>query len=146
MATNTRTRPSVVQFMVGRDPALGASATNQDKIFERVNALGEVQIEITNHSRTENLVLELQVGATNLDGGYATRQIRVAGTLGNTITVAPLQTRTAIVDGPNAGVLSGGVDSQKYWRLRASSQLRAWGTVTITHTMGELVPRSLFPG
>jgi hypothetical protein len=146
MAINTRTSPSVVQFAVGRDPALGASATNQDRIFERVGALGEVQIEVTNHSRTENLVLELQVGATNLDGGYATRQIRVAGTLGNTITVAPLQTRTAIVDGPNAGVLSSSVDSQKYWRLRVSNQLRAWGTVSIVHATGELLPRSLFPG
>jgi hypothetical protein len=140
MASNTRTTPSHVQFMVGRDPALSASATNQDHIFERIDALGEVQIEITNHSRTENLVLELQNGATNLDGGYSTRQTRVAGTLGNTVTVPPLQTATAVVDGPNAS------GAQRYWRFRASNQLRAWGTVTVTHTRGELVRRNLFPG
>lgn len=145
MAINTRTISSVVQFAVGRDPALGASATNQDHIFERVGALGEVQIEVTNHSRTENLVLELQTSGNNQNAGYSTRQIRVAGTLGNTITVPPLQARTAIVDGPNAGSVSGGIDVQKYWRVRVSDQLRAFGTVTITLAAGELIRRNLFP-
>lgn len=150
MASNTRTRPSVVQFMVGRDPALGASATNQDHIFERITApsgvnapsgaVGEVHIEVQNHSRTENLVLEVQNSSTNLDGGYSTRQTRVSGTLGNTITVPPLATFTAVVDGPNA------TDAQRYWRFRASNQLRAWGTVTVSHARGEFVRRSLFPG
>jgi len=140
MASNTRTTPSIVQFAVGRDPALSASATNQDVIFERVDALGEVLIEVVNHSRTENLVLTLQNGADNLDGGYSTRQTRVAGTLGNSVTVAPLQSATMAVDGPNAA------GSQRYWRFRASNQLRAWGTVTVTHARGELVRRSLFPG
>ena len=150
MASNTRTRPSVVQFAVGRDPALGAAATDQDFIFERVGslgtpgavpaliALGEVHIEVQNHSKTENLVLTLQNGATGLDGGYSTRQTRVAGTLGNTITVPPLATFTATVDGPNA------TDLQRFWRFRVSNQLRANGTVTITHSRGELVPRKLF--
>lgn len=146
MASNTTTSPSRVQFDVGRDPALGAAATNQDVIFERIDSLGDVHIEVTNHSRTENLVLELQVGATNLNAGYAVRQTRANGTLGNTITVPPRSSFTAIVDGPNAGVPVAGVDSQKYWRFRASNQLRAWGTVTVSHARGELARRSLFPG
>lgn len=152
MSVNTRTLPSTVQFAVGRNPALASSVTDQDFIFERVGslgtpgavpalvALGEVLIEVQNHSRTENLVLALQNGATNLDGGYSTRQIRVAGSLVNSITVPPLSTFTAVVDGPNA------TDAQRFWRFRTSNQLRAHGTVTITHTRGELVPRNLFPG
>lgn len=138
MASNTRTLPSTVQFAVGRAPALGASATDQDFIFERVDALGDVQVEIQNHSRTENLVLTLQNGADNLDGGYSTRQMRVAGTLGNSVTVPPLATFVATVDGPNAS------GAQRFWRFRASNQLRAFGTVTITHARGELIPRKLF--
>lgn len=150
MASNTRTTPSVVQFAVGRDPALSASTTDRDFIFERVgalgtpgsvpalSALGDAQVEIQNHSRTENLVLALQNCATNLDGDYSTRQIRVLGALVNSVTVPPLATVTAIVDGPNA------IDAQRFWRFRTSNQLRAHGTVTIVHARGELVPRKLF--
>jgi hypothetical protein len=140
VAPNTRTRPSIVQFAVGRDPDLGSSATELDHIFEREGALGEVQIEIQNHSRTENLVLELETSANNLDGGYTTRQIRVAGSLVNTITVPPLARGTAVVDGPNNS------DAQKYWRFRASNQQRAYGTVTVAHSGGNLERRVLFPG
>lgn len=150
MASNTRTTPSVVQFAVGRDPALSASTTDQDFIFERVGslgipgttlgliALGDVHVEVQNHSRTENLVLALQNGATGLDGGYSTRQVRLLGSLVNSVTVPPLATVTFTVDGPNA------TDAQRFWRFRASNQLRAHGTVTITHARGELVPRKLF--
>lgn len=141
MAPNVRTRPSVIQLAVGRDPALGASAGTQDQIFEFDDALGSVQIEIQNHSKTQNLVFALQLGTTNLEAGYATKQIRVDGSLVNSVTVPPLATVTAVVDGPNAPA----TPAKNYWRFRVTNQLVAFGTITVTHQRGELIPRKLFP-
>lgn len=140
MAANTRTTPSTVQFAVGRHPALGTSETNLDAIFEQVDGIGAIHGEVVNHSRTENLVFAAQTGSTNIEANYATKQIRVNGSLVNSVTVAPLQVATFSIDGPNAAAVA-----TKYWRFRASDQRKAFGTVSLTHANGELVMRRLFP-
>lgn len=145
MAVNTRTQPSLIQFAVNRDPALGSSETNGDTIFEQINALGVVHGEIVNHSRTENLVLSLQVASASpwRDADYSTRQIRVNGSLVNSVTVAPLQSVTFTVD--NASSNAGDYVARRFWRFRVTDQRRAFGTVALTVPQGELVLRKLYP-
>lgn len=140
MGSNITRLPSQTVLAVGRQPALGTSETNLDFIFERFGALGDVLGEIQNDSKTENLVVALQNGSTNLEANYATRQIRVGTALVNSVTVPPLARVSFVVDGPNAEIAT-----QRFWRFRASNQQRAWGTVTVSHGGGELRPVSLFP-
>lgn len=131
MASNTRTRPSVVQFAVSRRPEV--NSTNLDHHYEQRESLGDLLIEVANMSTTENIVLACAVSADNIT--FATQQVRVAGTLANTVTVAPGQSMTVTVDGPNAATAA-----RKYWRFRVSDQTKAFGAVTIKHDRGEFSP------
>lgn len=132
MQLNFNSTPAIVQVAVGRHPEVASTTLNLD-VFKRTGALGEVLGIVVNESATENLVVALQTGDLNTDADYATRQIRVDGSLVNSLTVPPKGRATFAVDGPN--VLE---SNSLYWRVAVTDQTKAYGVVTLVTGNGSL--------
>ena len=147
-ALNTTTTPSLVQGQVGRRPEV--SGTMQDAlVLERSGTTGDILGYVTNLSTTESLVLSAQESADNdidtTNDGYAsnTLQLRVNGTLASSITVAPNSTSTFVIDGPGIKTQSTSDNELKFFRIRASDQNKAHGTVSLSFFRGALIHRAV---
>ncbi len=132
MQLNYTSMPAVVQVAVGRHPEIASTTLNID-VLRRTGVIGDVLGLVVNESATENLVVALQTSDLNTDADYATRQIRVDGSLVNSLTVPPRGRATFTVDGPNANEAN-----SLYWRLALTDQTKAFGVVTLVTGNGSL--------
>lgn len=132
MQLNFNSTPAIVQIAVGRHPEVASTTLNLD-VLKRTGVIGDVMGIVVNESATQPLVVALQQGDLNTDADYATRQIRVDGTLVNSLTVPARGRATFTVDGPNGDDLTG-----LYWRVSVTDQTKAFGVVTLVVGNGSL--------